>query len=82
MVTVRNILSLKFYGGLPENINTIKTAVKKMLTAFGSTYICEKSFFSHELHKKINKFCLRLSDELLCAALRVNLQVSKHTFTI
>lgn len=43
----------KSYGGLPENLKSIKTAVKKMLTAFGSTYICEKSFFSHELHKKI-----------------------------
>jgi hypothetical protein len=36
----------KFYGGLPENLNTIKSAVKKMLTAFGSTYVCEKLFQS------------------------------------
>jgi hypothetical protein len=27
----------KSYGSLPKNLNTIKTAVKKMLKAFGST---------------------------------------------
>jgi hypothetical protein len=51
MMTVTNIPSLRkvyrsFIGGLPENLNTNKTAVKKMLTAFGSTYIVKKLFQS------------------------------------
>jgi hypothetical protein len=41
----------KFYGGLPENLNTIKTAVKKMLTAFGSTFM-KKLFQLWTLQKK------------------------------
>jgi hypothetical protein len=46
----------KFYGGLPENLNTIKTPVKKMLTAFGSTYICEKPFSIMNFSKKQSLF--------------------------
>jgi hypothetical protein len=79
-MTVGNILSLRevyrcFFGGLPENLNTIKTAVKKMLTALGSTYICNRAFSVMNFTKKINKFCLRLPDKQLYAALRVNFHV-------
>ena len=42
----------KFYDGLPENLNTIKTVVKKILTAFGSTYICENAFWVMNFTKK------------------------------
>jgi hypothetical protein len=42
--------------------------VKKMLTAFGSTYVCEKLFQSWTFQK--NKFCLRLTDEQLRVALQ------------
>ncbi|XP_025413306.1 general transcription factor II-I repeat domain-containing protein 2-like [Sipha flava] len=60
-----------FYSSLSEiDFKGIKSFAKKMITAFGSTYICEQTFSILKFRK--NKYCSRLSDEHLNAVLRIS----------
>ncbi|XP_060875738.1 general transcription factor II-I repeat domain-containing protein 2-like [Metopolophium dirhodum] len=60
-----------FYSSLSEiDFKGIKSFPKKMITAFGSTYICEQTFSILKFRK--NKYCSRLSDEHLNAVLRIS----------
>jgi hypothetical protein len=52
------------------NFPTIKTFEKKMITAFGSTYICKQAFSVMNYQK--NKYCSRLTSEHLYAMLWIS----------
>jgi hypothetical protein len=54
------------YGSPPKNVNTIKTSMKKILAAFGTTNICEQAFLVTNFQK--SKFCSQWTDEHLYAA--------------
>ena len=60
-----------FYSSLSEiDFKEIKSFIKKMITAFGSTYLCEQTFSIVKYRK--NKYCSQLSDEHLNAVLRIS----------
>jgi hypothetical protein len=59
------------YSSLSEiDFKGIKSFAKKMITAFGSTNICEQTFSILKIRK--NKYCSRLSVEHLNAVLRIS----------
>lgn len=60
-----------FYSSLSDiYYKGIRSFSKKMITAFGSTYICEQTFSILKLRK--NKYCSRFSDEHCNGVLRIS----------
>jgi hypothetical protein len=67
----------QFYKCLPDSkFSNIKGVARKMLTVFGSTYICEQTFSRMKLIK--SKFRTRMTNEHLLHCLRLCHQLSNR----